>query len=562
MCTAFPYVHMIDLISLLKEICCDLSDYTNDDSDSFQLMSQDFDYVSELIMLLFSRWPTGITKEIILQDILTQTRTNKSKQHIKPDETQQSKLIGEVMSIIHYTNTGAAVISLRQDGYEQTIKVAIHGSQYPFLKTFISEGRTISFSNVRFCNECVIPSQLCVIDLTQTKNDISFIIQSTQFSTIKGINSPNPPESILLRVEEPNSNGFTLTDGTSETIDFVLSAEAMSFRELLRFGDLLIIYKPLISTLPNGLKYLRFGPKTVFFRIPFVQTSTFSQISQTQRSFSQRNNGLSFRNSTACKYIRGTIEKIENEHDSDIWISTTIHLFDVESKTYIITAQISELTFETIKVLKSIRQNHFVWIFGAIEVSTKNSNILRINKETNIFNTSILCSPISSDFIKTQSFDVIDNYCTFVARANIIKISCKVVNIHKTCNSATSGNYCSICKYNTNSLRKDFLFKITLDDASYTQITAYGFSVMFPFWGVHIDKWDKLSKEEKRKNLNSLCGKEFVFVLSRGNGVEFGKFDDTPVWRIDQCLNMVGDLERQVKHLVEFHKKLDQKDKK
>lgn len=556
--TYHPYLHMIDLFSFVNDVIDELRNFTPA-SDLNDIYFQDFDFISENVLKLFTEWSTGITMAMILQDLLVQIRTNKKKQFVKPDETQQQKIEGEILGIILYTSpnlpgnprTNAAAITIKQEQCEELVTAVLHGALLPFLNTFISEKRHISFANIRFLNDCLIPNQLCIIDLMQLRDDIAFIIQKTQTTRIQNLNEGDTPEAILLKVEKPIQEGFVLSDGSELTIDFQLSQEQIGFRKLLHFGDILIIYKAEVikNEVSNRLS-LVFGPCTVFFRVPFIQFSTTSQISQ--KSLSQKSSGLSFRNSTACKFVRGTVESIENNHDSDIWYETIINIFDMDNRSFNISVQISEIKFETTKILASIRPNHFIWIFGAIEVSSKNSQILKLNQESTIFNTSLLYSPIASSFVTPQSLSVLNYYCTFVARAIIINASFKLVDVHKLCGNAISNGYCPICKCYTSKKEKEFILQLEIDDGSCDPITVYGVGSKFPFFGIS-------KRNFQKRDIQQLLGKEHIFLLSKGNGYEFLTFDDSPIWRVDQCLDLVGDIEREVDHLIKWHQKLDSK---
>lgn len=546
-------------------------------SDSFSQKLVDPHWISEQILALFSKWAPGITKTVLRQDILNQARTSRSRQHVKPDATHHPVLHGIIQNIDIVKTSGSekgaissAVIHIKQDGYNLIIQAALHGALLPFIGKFITGGRQIHFSNIRFSNDCLIPNQLCVVDLKRTREDIEFIKQS-QIIQIPKINDRIIIESILLRVESPTKDGITMSD-CSDSIELYLEEERKPLKQLLNFGDVILFYKPWVEELGEGRTVLTFGPNSVIFRVPINIGSKFSQVSQHGQS-SLTQDGLSFRNSAACRSICGTVCKITNyfvekeDTESSILSSSTIVIYSTSSEKLTITINAaSELPYEVLRIVASLKVNHFVWIYGLIQEEPNN---LLFTSETTLYNTSQLYSIIASAAVLPRTLNISGNYKTFVAKAVITNaLSYDVKFRHKFCNTLLRTNkqpICPTCRSTISKLKdidKDILFKIEIDDMSCSPVTVYSLGSKFPFWSIKPVVWEKTSDIEKKEILATLIGRECIFVLSVANENEFCLFsDDFNIWRVDQCIKPVGDIEREVIRLEKWHKKkYEQKD--
>lgn len=566
---------MVDLISFVQKEIEKISEYYEEgSSDSFSQKNFDHNWIAEQILLLFSQWTTGITRTILRQDILNQARTSRSRQHVKPDATHHPVLHGIIQAIDIIKspfqekgkNISAAVVHIKQDGYNLIIQAALHGALLPFVGRFITGGRQIHFSNIRFSNDCLIPNQLCVIDLKRTKEDINFIKQS-QIIPIPQINEDTNLDSILLRVESPTKDGITMSDCTN-TIELFLEEERKPLKQLLNFGDVILFYKPWVQQLDDGNTVLSFGPNSVLFRVPITVGSNFSQVSHAQSSLTQ--DGLSFRNSSACRAICGTVVEISSTFDDKVpsetskWSSSTliIRTEPINEKVTVNINAASDVPYEVLRIVASLRVYHFVWIFGLIQEEQDN---LSFTSETTLYNTSQLYSIIASAAVIPKALNSCSKYLTFVGRAVIIKVlTCDVKYKHKFCNTLLRTNNCPSCPtcrsriYNQKNIDLEFLFKFEIDDGSCNPLTVHGLGSKFSFWSTKPNEWRDASKEKRDKLLASIIGREYVFVLSMANEEEFCGFgDDYNIWRVDQCIRPVGDIEREVIRFKKWSQKLD-----
>ena len=552
---------MLDLQAFIESENEKIFSYITSRPDSFVEPSFDPSWASEQILELFEKWTTGITRTIMRQDVLNQSKSSRSRNHVKPDVMHSPVLHGTIKSVTFYKRTGSAVVDIQQNQYELVIKAALHGALVPFLeRRLITEGRAIHFANIRFSNEVLIPNQLCVVDLKKTKEDINFVIKCTETTSLKNLNEDDPPYALLLRVEGPTKNGIFLTDGEYK-IELFLDDDRKSLKLLLRFGDVIVFHQPWLKEMSPGILSLIYGPNSVMFRVPVsVQSKDpLSQISQHAPNLSQ--DGLLFRNSAACRSIRGTVINIEHKVDYGAWASSLITLLDSNERKVNISVKAETSSYDVMKAVSEIRPSHFIWLFGLIETS---SNVISFTNETTVFNTSLLCSIIASNVVVPKALKIRDNFTTFVTRAVIVNITCEAKKVHKICHTLVPFNSCPVCNYtlNDDEMESDFLISLDIDDSSCDPVTVYGNGSKFPFWTVKTGDWVKFTPEKKKKIKNSILGQEYIFVLSIGNEREFCGFGDDNVWRVDQCIRPVGDVEREVRLLKKWHQKLDNEDSK
>lgn len=583
--------HMLDLNLFIQEESENIWDYfqvnTNDsysqentNDSNFQEDFNELNYqenfknwIEEQILLLFSQWATGITKTILRQDILKKARTSRSRQHVKPDANHHPVLHGKITGveiIKHHDRTiSSAIISIKQERYDLIIKAALHGALLPYVDTFITGGRIIHFANIRFSNDCLIPNQLCVIDLLKTKEDINFIKRCPPFP-INKITEQNCPESLLLQVESPTREGIRMSDCTN-SIELLLDEERMSLKQLLNFGDIILFVNPWAIESDNGQVYLTYGPNSVLFRVPIKIDSKAAHQSQFSQHSSLTQDGLSLRNSVDCRTLRGTVLSMSNQFDdrSDLdisqWTSSVLKIQTTENTRATIKIRVStDTSYEVMRVVASLKPNHFVCIFGLIQ---EDLYTYSFTSETTIYNTSQLYSIISSNIVLPQSLSISGNYKTFVAKAVITKVlTCDIKYKHKICSTLLRSKQnitCPICQAeitNPKDVDDEFIFKIEIDDMSCDPITVYGNGSKFAIWSTKPIEWIRADQRKKDRLLFPFIGREFIFVLSKASQQEFCGFgDDYCEWRIDQCIRP-GDIEREVRRLTKLHNQLDKEE--
>jgi hypothetical protein len=550
-----PFHHFVDLQTFLDSECTIIQHYLDETKDSYSETPELFESISEQILQLFSKWATGITTTIIRQSVLNELRTSRSSQHVKPDENpSKSVLHGMIKSLTFFP--GAVTITIQQIGYNRDIRAAVHGSLLPFVKQFLHEGRRIHFANVFFSNQHMIPNQFIVIDLERRKSDINFIIESTSSSSLETLSSDNPPKGLLLRVDGRTVTGITVSDGPQSFSELHLEKEQLGLQMLLRFGDIIVLYKPLIRELTSGVLSLIYGPNTLMFRVPADSklNDSMSQVSQHRINF--RQDGLLFRNSAACRSIRGTVERIHHSIDSTEWTTTEFTLCDSSGHTLQVSVRLTDCPYDIQKTLTGIRKSHFLWIFGLIEQSP---NVLYFTNETTLFNPSLMHSIIASDIVTPRDLSFLNRFDTFVARAIIIALKCDVKKTHDICHGTVSRNgICSVCKSRNCTVLKELILFMTIDDSSCDGVEVAAIRSKLPFWGVNIEKWERYNKQEQNGLLQQLIGKEFIFVLSQCDDTEFDEFGYSVIWRVDQCSASVGDVEREVHRILQWHQTMDQ----
>ena len=550
--------HAVDLVRFLENEAQAILRFLDDSSDHCNEVLKNNEWVIEHMLRLFAKWATGITTTIIRQDVLNELKTMRNSHHVKPDGANQGVLHGVVQSIGFFPNQDAAVIHIQQPDYDMRISAAVHGALLPFVKRFITEGRKIHFANIHFSNEYMIPSQNCVIDLQKSKDDVDFVIRETERFSLRQLSEESPPGALLLRVDGPTANGISVSDGSEKGAELVLERERMGIKMLLRFGDVIMLYRPWVRQIYAGILSLVYGPNTVMFRLPVTVKSVdvTSQVSQHNASLTQ--DGLVYRNSAASRAICGTVERIENYVDRGDWSSSTVYLCDQRGHTIIIYINMADCTYESTKVVSGLRPSHFVWFFGLIE-REKESRRMYYTSETGIYNTVMMRAIIASEVVQVLPLELINSFQTFVARAVMIKADCSVREVHSICRSAVSKmGHCRLCHAAvSDDIVEELFLQVTIDDGTCDPITVFGRGSAFGFWGVDPGKWKSCNSEKREAILRDIIGCECVFILSRGSEEEFGGFGVGPCWRVDQCANLVGDNEREVVRLCNWHRQLD-----
>lgn len=559
---------MLDLNSFIQHEVDKISQYEMPKNQIFD-EGIDFNWAAEQILILFTRWTTGLTKTILRQDLLNQRRTFQSSHEIKPDATHHHVLHGKIHEIGMYEGNQSAIMHISQNEIDYVVKAAVHGALLPFINIFLRSNRTVHFADIRFSGDYMIPNQLCVIDLLKIQKDMDFVIKKSQPILLKNLTDADEPEGLLLHVKSPTQQGIMVSDG-KDTIEFFLEEDRRALRQLLRFGDIILVYKPWIRQIHAESYCIIYGPQTVIFRVPVsVETNDgMSQISQ--RPSNQSQSGLQYRNSTASRSIHGTVIGVRHNLNSDSEVTGStlessqllIHAINecgdsVDYQVHV--TKIGSISYDIIRTLCSVKLHHYVWMFGLFEQSP---GTLIFTAETTIFNTSQLYTIVVSNIVIPRPLSDMEHFSTFLARATITKIEVSVINVHKLCHTYVQFGKCPTCKSElvNDDFEKEFKMQLTIDDTfmSCDPITAYGLGSTFSFWTAKPQEWSRLTQQKKDEHIQSLIGQEFVFVLSTAKPKEFGSISSSLIWRVDQCIKAVGDTEREIQNLCKWHSKLDQ----
>jgi hypothetical protein len=425
-------------------------------------------------------------------------------------------LHGAVKSISIFPGQDAVTLTIRQPDYEHLILAALHGALLPHVKPFFSEGRRIHFANVFFSNNHMIPNQLVVVDLERRKSDIDFIMDTTSTFSIKKLSADSHPTALLLRIDGRTDNGITVSDGP-ESIELHLEREQLGLQRLLRFGDIVVLYKPWIRELVPEVLSLMYGPNTVMFRVPAAvqRTDSTSQVSQHRPNV--RQDGLLFRNSAACRSVRGTVDRIVHSADS-----TEIVICEGSGRSVRVSVKLADCAYEMQRSLASIRRSHFLWIFGLIEQS---SNVLYFTNETTLFNPALMHSIVASGIAVVRELHFLHRFNTFVARAVVIGLKCEVKNVHDLCKGIMGRNgSCCVCRGRECKVVKELVLFMAIDDGSCDGVEVAALGSKLLFWGVTVPIWEGSDEQKRGTFLRQLTGKEFVFVLSQCDDTEFCEF--------------------------------------
>jgi hypothetical protein len=378
------------------------------------------------------------------------------------------------------------------------------------------------------------------------------VIKSTIGCSLSSLDPNTPPEGLLLRIEGPTLEGINVSDGPGKSTELHLERAQLGLRELLRFSDIVVLYRPWVLELDAGTLSLVYGPNTVMFRVP-ADWHGPSQISQHRRNAQQ--DGLHYRNSAASRSVRGTVEKVEHVVDGETWTASKLTLCDDSCRTLQITVTLSDCSYEVRKAIAAIRKSHFLWVFGLIE---RGQNVLYFTPETTLFNPALMHSIVASDVVGPREIRWIARYTTFVAKAIIVRIEGKVKRVHELCRGYVGkSRMCSVCKRRTDKTARELALKMRIDDGSCDPIVVMALASRLPFWSVTPRKWEVADESDRRRMASEIVGKEFFFVLSAGDEAEFSKSADSDVWRVDQCIATVGEVEREVQWIRAWHEQMD-----
>jgi len=354
-------------------------------------------------------------------------------------------------------------------------------------------------------------------------------------------------------VDGPTANGIAVSDGGENACEILLERERMGMKRLLRFGDVILFYRPWLTEVTAGVLSIVYGPNTVMFRVPvnLRPADLMSQVSQHNTVLAQ--DGLFFRNRAACRAIHGTIAKIEHFTTVGEWTSSTIYLNNPAAK---ISVGISDCAFETTRSIAGLRASHYVWFFGLIEREVSN---MYFTAETSVYNTVMLHAIVASDIVRPALLDGCGAFTTFIARAVIVAVECSPLEVHSLCRAAVPrSGACSLCRAGVGrDAVQDAVVRMEIDDGSCDPVPVVALASVLAFWTAAPDKWGAYTEARQRGLLRELVGRELVFVLSRGCEEEFGEYSSAECWRVDRCGNTAGDVEREVEWLRRWHRDLD-----
>jgi hypothetical protein len=541
-----PFRHLVDLQEFLRLEHAAIHRYLDDSGDS---AADDPDlpaHISEYVLELFTTWATGITPTMIRQSVLNKLCTTRTNRRVDPDDSSHAWVLrGVIHSVGHFPEQDAATLFVQQETSEHVIAVAAHGALLPHLKARLWEGRRISFANVFFSNQHMIPTQTVVIDLERRKTDVDFVVGSTASFSLRNLSAAQPPGALLLRIQGKTETGIVFSDG-NQLVELHLERGQLDLRRLLCFGDVIVLYRPWVRQIEAEVPSLVYGPSTVIFRVPAVTRGLkgSSQISQHRHSFGQ--DGLAFRNMANCRSVQGTVDRITHIADS-----SELTLCDSHGHSVTVSVGWADCNYEMQKALTLVRRSHYLWIFGLNESVSK---VLNFTNETTMFNPGLMYSIIASDIVTPQDLSFLGRFESFVARAIVIGLDCQVITVQEVCKGALSRNgTCSVCAQRGCTGRKELVLFIAIDDGSCDAVEVAALGSKLPFWGVTVARWETVDVEDRKALIRQLVGREFVFVLSQCDETEFGETRNPVTWRVDQCTSPVGDVEREVSRIRQWH---------
>jgi hypothetical protein len=199
----------------------------------------------------------------------------------------------------------------------------------------------------------MIPNQLIVVDLERRKCEVDLIIETTASNSLKNLSV-----ALILRVDGRTTSGITVSEGPQCSVELHLEGQQ------LRFGDVVVLYRPWVRELTPEVLSPTYGPNALVFRVPADarHSGRMSQVSQHRANL--RRDGLLFRNSAACWSARGTAERIEHATDAT---ATEIGLCDASGHAVRVLVLIADCACEVQKVLVVVCRSHFLWMFGLVE---------------------------------------------------------------------------------------------------------------------------------------------------------------------------------------------------
>ncbi|EAY02824.1 hypothetical protein TVAG_292920 [Trichomonas vaginalis G3] len=546
--------HSLDLRNFIETENEIISEKIEKTLASVDELAHDQNWLTEQILLLIVQWSTGITTTIVEQDVVKKAGQIKRSWNVKAEEAQLTQTVhASIARIGYYDTTGAYALSLVQQKNDSQLTLALHSAFYPFVEKFLTPGHRVHIANARFSNHVIVPNQLMIIDLKRTKEEINFIMSETSNFSLSKISLDTPlPGSLLLRVLEAVSDGVSVTDGSTPfPYKLILDEERQALKLLLRFNDVIILYRPDAMQSETGGFCLYFGPNTLIFRVPALGDSKMSQL--TQRSTTLAQDGLLFRNSTNCRSIHGSVIKVSHFITSGVWSSTCL---EINSKEYGIShvwATITNIPPHLQTEIVKVKTNHYIYAFGL----SKRENALDFTPESTLFDTSCLPGLLSSDIVPVRPISFLNRYITQIVRAIIVEVTCELKHSHKVCGTVLCGDSCCYCNSHISASESyaSLLVTMTLDDGTGDCVEVMCTVDKIPSWGVTSGGWNAMTKDNRKKSINRLIGNEFLFSLSLSNETEFGGYTETPVWRVDMCLSPVGDTQRHIKRMINVLKK-------
>jgi len=552
----------LDLGEFIESMCSSVYDYVSRLYVDKEDLGIDKTWISEQILLLLIKWATGITPAIIIQDVLLKVADKKSFSEKKTSQVSHVPAIhGTISSIGLYKGRESAILDISQKNTNSRLRHSVHSSILSFIPQIIRIGTQIHIANAKFFDEIILPTQLLMIDLEKTRCDVDFVIQSTKSSSLKRvIQNQEVPNALLLKILVANERGILVTDkSVDQPFELYLDKERENMKLLLRFDDTIVLYKPDIKMLIPDTYSLLYGPNTVIFRVPVHSDSGYSQYSQ--KDGARTEHGLLIRNTSSSASIKGIVIDVKHTIQHQSIVSTTISIIEEPGKIHKICAFYNDVEISQINVLESIKNNHFLWIFGLLKES---GGAYYFIKETTVFNTSLLLCIASSYLIPMIPLKCITGYVSFLTRSVILSPRCEEKTIHKICGSVLSPNgKCMYCDGHISPEEKaeELVIHFNLDDGTCPSIECVVLKSQFPFWSTNVTQWNKADQNQKIALLNQLKGKEYIFSLSMSNENEFGDFIDSTVWRVDMCLDPVGYAFKLSNDMMNWHNDMDKMEK-
>ena len=546
--------HVLDMRKFLSEQFSIISDFISRNPNSINELANDKNWITEEVLKLIVRWSTGITTTIIQQDVIKKVSSIKKSSKVKADQAFITPTIhATITEIGEYSDDQgrhAYTLKLAQKDNDHLLQFAVHGALVPFIRSFLAPGHKIHIANARFLNDIIIPTQLVIVDLKKTQSEVDFIINSTKDTSLRDIKEDMPiPNALLLRVINTVYNGVLVTDGSTTEYTLSLDEERKCLRNLLRFNDVIVMYRPDVVQEDTGF-VLRFGPDTVILRVPATGDTKTSQFTQKASTLSQ--DGLLIRNSTSCRSIDGHVINVKH-----FPTSSKITVLSSENKNVELEANYSSIPSSLANSIKLVKKNHYVWGFG-LSVHNDESS-LTFNDESTFFDTSLMHGIIASSFIPKYSLKRIDDFDTFVTRAVITSVKCesKEKYMHMKCHTVSPRkNSCNYCiNPNPNDFKSVIVVSFSIDDGTCDPVDVVTTHDKLPFWGVSPGRWNDANEADKEKMKRRLLGQQFIFALSSAEENEFGGYTDAKVWRVDVVTAPVGDAQTHVNEIRKWFEK-------
>lgn len=534
----------IDLIDLVEETYKYVIDYFNDSDIHISFKEKSF--IIKTIFNLLVGWSTTLTKPVLKQDLINELLNFKDGEILNGQGISFNPYIdATIVEAIEFKDSASKALTIKQSEVGNSLfTFYLHDALLPFFNRFLKPERNIHIANLHSILYMIVPNQLVIIDLEKTEDDILFI-KSTSGSTLKkACSSMNSDGSYLVKIVKVENNDIHITDGTDCNVKFRIWEHQMLLKLIFYIDDVIIIHKPEIFTEKDDFFFM-IGPETVFFRVPvYNKDADRSQLNYiVERSHGSAEtlilkDSMVYDVSGCCKGIKHIYSSQEE------WIYSEL-ILDTND---IILVHPDMIHVNYLNTIFSIRKNHYVWLFG-LEKMDKSYAVI---KTSGVYNCSVLNSLLNSNIYPFIPLSMYKGYKSFITRAVIVDIDMEFASLHTVCKSFLDRNgRCSICSQsNTTSKKKDgVIFSLVIDD---------GFGSLDVVAGNHsIEKLNINFNIADRNDLKSeifkqICGNECIFSISKGSGKEFGRLLNSHCWRVDACVERVGDAQIVVDDLLEF----------